>query len=441
MDYLGTESSDSIDQLQLNLPDWVNLYGLGGDDIIHIYTSNAIGGPGNDVLIGHYPWSSAVYWGSPNGVVIDLTLNEVQDGYGTVDKIQSINNFQGSGNGDIFIGNADDNVFWPSSTYDQMDGGGGIDQAIISTSNPNIDPEFTKIENGWSVRYEDEFGHSKHLELVSVEIFSIWSGGEGYIDWDISGGTPYLIPDAATIFQPVPYVYDREQWKITNWAIEQLDFTEDVGMWCYPTPDNCGLFGNLQPDAHNAAVGDFNGDGYQDIIISWMVFPHTIPHETQPLPTLLLGSADGLVKAEDGAVPNSAPRHMLYRTLTANLNGDGIDDFVVGAMHYPVYGDSNQDEIIWQSAPTLAVLGSSNNELTDISGYLEGQTLIEGNTRGTSDHATAIGDLNNDGIDDIFSGETFWVSDGSGQWLDMTDRISEALTVFTTNVECDWGPQ
>ena len=47
---------------------------------------------------------------------------------------------------------------------------------------------------------------------------------------------------------------------------------------CYPTPDDCvtydqELFGQ---DAHNMATGDFNGDGFEDLVVIWAIFPHTI---------------------------------------------------------------------------------------------------------------------------------------------------------------------
>jgi len=426
MDYLGTEQNDVIDQEQLTLPDWTTVYGLGGDDIISVYTGSAIGGSGDDVLIGHKPWSQACYWGSPSGIVVDLVHNEVQDGFGTLDTLQNINNLQGSGQGDIFYGNNENNVFWSSSALDVMDGGDGIDTAVIMISDPLVIPEFIKDGEGCTIHYFNNFGDYRTLETSSVEILSIYTD-EGFSDWDISVDAPYLIPDAQTTFEPVPYLADRDQWKITNWGIELLTFTEDSGTWYYPTASDYNAPGNVHVDMHNATLGDFNGDGYQDILLSWVIFPHTIPHETLPLPTLLWGSAEGLVKAEDGTIPATASRHMAYRTITANLNGDNIDDFVIGAMHSPVYEDVDQTQIINRSAPTLAVLGSSDHFLTDISDHLEGQTLTEGNTRGTFDHATAVGDLNGDSIDDIFSGETLWISDRTGEWLDMTDSVSSLL--------------
>ena len=53
--------------------------------------------------------------------------------------------------------------------------------------------------------------------------------------------------------------------------------------FCYPTPEECNDGGGLNTaDAHNAAVGDFNGDGLQDLSITWVYFIHTTERNTTP---------------------------------------------------------------------------------------------------------------------------------------------------------------
>ena len=38
------------------------------------------------------------------------------------------------------------------------------------------------------------------------------------------------------------------------------------------------LFGQ---DAHNMATGDFNGDGFEDLVVVWAMFPHIQLKESQ----------------------------------------------------------------------------------------------------------------------------------------------------------------
>jgi hypothetical protein len=369
-----------------------------------------------------------LYWQSPKGVVINLITGLVQDGYETIDTILNINCFQGSGKNDIFIGNNTNNVFWSSSVHDVMNGGAGIDKAIIIISNSKAIPEFNRTSTGWSIRYMDDYQVAKTLDTTSVEVLSIYRGNMVWDLWDLSGDSPRPVPDPTSIFQPVPYLQTtRDQWSIRSWGIESLKFTEDVGAWYYPTATDYNAPGNVSPDMHNAAIGDFNGDGYQDMVISWVVFPHTIPHQTRPMPTILFGSPSGLVKAPLGTLPDSVVRHQAYRTLVSDLNGDGIDDFVTGAMQSPVWDDAQKTVITWGSAPTLAVLGNSNGQLQDVSNLLEGQTLADGAANSSFDHATAVGDLNHDGRADIFSGENLWVSQPNGQWQDATEKVKTLL--------------
>ena len=47
---------------------------------------------------------------------------------------------------------------------------------------------------------------------------------------------------------------------------------------CYPTENDCVTYENelFGQDAHNIATGDFNGDGFEDFVVAWAIFPHTI---------------------------------------------------------------------------------------------------------------------------------------------------------------------
>lgn len=428
MDYYGTEAVDSIDQAKLKLPSGTNIYALGGNDVVYLAGGNAEGGPGNDTLIGTTSWDQALYYHSPAGVVIDLTKGTVQDGYGTVDTVQNIDQFQGSGKEDVFIGNGNSNQFWSFSVHDVMNGGGGLDRAVIMIANPKVIPDFSRTSTGWSIRYTDDYGTARTLDTTSVEVLSIYRGNMVWDLWDLSAPTPRAVPDPATIFQPVPYlVTDREQWKIRAWGIENLTFPEDAGAWYYPTATDYHGPGNVSPDMHNAAMGDFNGDGYEDMVISWVVFPHAIPHQTRPMPTILWGSSMGLVKAPDGTLPNTVVRHQAYRTFKADLNADGVDDIVSGAMSSPTWSDAQHTSMVWESSPTLAVLGATNGQLHDVSNLLAGQTLTLGEANSVFDHATAVGDLNHDGRDDIFSGNNLWISQFNGQWQDATAIVQGLL--------------
>ena len=424
MDFKGTSTKDILSQKKLALPDWSTIYGLEGDDEIEIEMGVAVGGPGNDLLIGTSRYSTAAYYGSPKGVKIDLTTGTVEDGFGTKDSVSGIVRFQGSGQGDVFKGNQFFNEFWSSSVFDIADGGEGIDRLRISIQNKTGIPTFTKIPNGWLIEYKDENGISKKVESTSFEILEIYRG-DVFEAWDLTSSSPRLIPPKSDRFEPVTNLPTSKEWRIGTWAIEKITATEDVGSWYYPTKSDYHSPANVIPDMHNAALGDFNGDGYQDILINCVYFPHVVPHSIDPMPTILWGSPNGLINKGSGVFPATTSMHMAYRTFAANLNGDGIDDFVTGAMTDPIWMDTAHTSIGYASEPALAVLGSSSGNFTDVSNKLEGQTLATGIPGSNFDHATAVGDLNKDGIDDIYSGENLWVSNGVSGWTDKTSIINK----------------
>jgi hypothetical protein len=427
MDYKGTPNKDVLSQKILALPDWSSIYGLDGDDEIEIDMGVAVGGAGNDLLIGTSRFSTAAYYGSPKGVKIDLTTGKVEDGFGTIDTVVGIVRFQGSGEGDFFKGNQLFNEFWSSSVFDVVDGGEGIDRLRISIQNKTGIPTFTKSPNGWLIDYKDTNGQAKKVDSTSFEILEIYRG-DVFEAWDLTAPTPRLIPPKSANFEPIPNLPSSKEWKYGVWAIEKLVVTEDVGAWYYPTKSDYHPPGNLIPDMHNAALGDFNGDGYQDILINWVYFPHVLPHELDPLPTILWGSATGLINKGSSVFPATTSMHQAYRTFSANLNGDGIDDFVTGAMIDPIWVDASNTSITYGSEPSLAVLGSSSGKFTDISDKLEGQTLSTGLLNSSFDHATAVGDLNKDGVDDIYSGDNLWISNDLGAWLDKTAIINKFVS-------------
>ena len=107
---------------------------------------------------------------------------------------------------------------------------------------------------------------------------------------------------------------------------------------CYPTPDDCityedELFGQ---DAHNMAIGDFNNDGFEDLVIAWAIFPHTVELSQKinaPVEIYLNDGNGNLyedISIYQQGLPPSHPAP--YRLAIDDFNGDGIDDIFAGSM-------------------------------------------------------------------------------------------------------------
>ena len=72
-----------------------------------------------------------------------------------------------------------------------------------------------------------------------------------------------------------------EDYAVFNFGFETIFVNERYSeTYCYPTVDDCDeRDGSFTADAHNMMVGDFNGDGHQDLVVGWVIFPHTLDHK------------------------------------------------------------------------------------------------------------------------------------------------------------------
>ena len=159
-----------------------------------------------------------------------------------------------------------------------------------------------------------------------------------------------------------------------------------------------------------SSAGDFNGDGYDDIIIgahgadpngersgsSYIVFGKATGDFGRTIELSELGSngfrIDGERKYDNSGYSVSS---------AGDFNGDGYDDIIIGARR----ADSNGN---WDSGSSYIVFGktifSEVIELSKLDGRdgfrIDGESV--GNRTGRS--VSSVGDVNNDGYDDIIIG-------------------------------------
>lgn len=135
MEVRGSAGPDLYDQQKLGISDWVDYYGLAGDDIIRMYNGSANPGAGNDTVekfVGNSGQKLAVlYWDAPGSVVVDLAAGTAQDGWGGTDKLINLDDVSSGGYADRLYGSAGDNQFSPGGGHDVVDGRGGIDTVIL----------------------------------------------------------------------------------------------------------------------------------------------------------------------------------------------------------------------------------------------------------------------------------------------------------------------
>ena len=90
------------------------------------------------------------------------------------------------------------------------------------------------------------------------------------------------LPYFTTLSQNHTENYISEDYSVFNFSFEAIHTNESYTQTlCYPTVNDCSeQDGTFTHDMHNSNYGDFNGDGYEDLVVSWAVFPHTLERET-----------------------------------------------------------------------------------------------------------------------------------------------------------------
>jgi hypothetical protein len=128
-------------------------------------------------------------------------------------------------------------------------------------------------------------------------------------------------------------------------------------------------------------VADFNNDGLDDVILTY--------GDTYTKPRIYLSNGDGTLSFWDVMPEDSARRH-IRNTSVEDLNGDGFLDYVGYAAPHGFYEETLGP--LWDyTEPDLILL---NNKGT---GFITVPNLIE-----ASHHGGSTGDINHDGLVDVF---------------------------------------
>ena len=189
---------------------------------------------------------------------------------------------------------------------------------------------------------------------------------------------------------------------------------------CYPTPNDCVYYENelFGQDAHNMVQGDFNGDGFEDFVVAWAYFPHTIePSQKVNAPiNIYLNDGNGrLMENLDIYQLGTPPKHpFAYRTIAADFNGDGIDDIFAGSMGIQ-YRSKDYTENFINPYPHLLLLSNQNEKFVDVSSQIEDQNNGDGQLCNFA-HDASSGDPDGDGDIDIFACNILNINDGMGNF-------------------------
>ena len=419
----GTPGNDVFDN-RVN-PVFNTEGGAGDDSYITDEFANFQGGPGNDAILGGTSGATSIYWDSPSSIYVDIQSGYANDGWGTRDTLSKVSAIQATPFNDTLLGDGLNNQFWPNGGNDLIDGRGGVDELIISARPADV--RWSRAGSDWRYEYNDSSGKLVSSSTVrNVDLVKYYSDGAFSAAYRLlsAGSTPTLISFDAVAPKLDVELVAPSLWTISQFGIAVVPVTETYPAFYYPTSADYHPPGIFSPNPHNAAVGDFNGDGRDDIWVSWVAFPHTVARHTQLAPTVFMGTSTGLSALPASSVPVSLNRHMAYRTMAADFNGDGIDDVAFGGMGVitRLAGGGFANE--WERHG-LAIFGG--NTVTDGTGLLEGQGENVDLSNWGFAHDGSAGDVNGDGKADLYAGGRLWVSNATGSWNLATDYLPSVI--------------
>jgi FG-GAP-like repeat/RTX calcium-binding nonapeptide repeat (4 copies) len=332
------------------------------------------------VITGTTVNSTVAYWGSTQGVIVNLTTGFAKDGFGGTDTLINIHSVQGSFFSDSFIGSSGDDQFHGGGGNDTFVGGGGNDKVVyyfVKSTDTKI--SYSSINDTFTVQKNFANGDKGMDTLTGIS--SILFSGSGSDDVTVS----------------------RNMFAAVGGFLRSASTSQAVfpnGAW--PT---------------QFKAGDFNGDGYADYLITTQIGAGT---QLSPM-FVFLGDGTGKFTEGTNTIFTTAPMGIVGggRTLVGDFNKDGISDVMqldFGIDSAPFPGGLNR----------LYLSSTTTHKLEDVSASLTQQVA--------QNHALSAGDVNGDGYIDLLInslsnvGNSLYLNDGTGHFVLRQDLIPHPTT-------------
>ena len=379
LDYSGFSSNQIIN---LNPETFSSVGSRVGNVMIARGTviENAIGGSGNDTIIG----------------------NDVA------------NKLIGNGGNDTILAGAGDDFLTGGAGTDSLTGGAGND-TFSDTMFNLYDDTITDFSAGDKIVFTDASlstftfnlsGNTLTYNGFSLHLGSVPSGG--LVASAAPGGGVMLMSNA-----PAPQPASTVQDVITHftdfngdhrsdilWTNNNGMFTDWLGQADGSLVGNDNFVTHADPSWHVAATGDFDGDGRRDIL--WL--------KEGGLITDWLGRANGTFVVNDS--------HFLTQ-VSLSMHVAGIGDF----------NHDGRSDILWRSDDGRVTewLAQANGSFSPNAAV---STLVD-----ASWHVVATGDFNGDGRDDVL-----WSNNGGlvTDWIAQADGTFVGNSSFLKQVDLSW---
>jgi len=350
-----------------------------------------------------------VYYGSENGLSSIGWLAESNQNYAYLGYALSSGDFNGDGYDDLAC----------SAPY--FDRGEGEEGVVFvwhgSASGLNNGTSGDTTNYTW-IAESDQVDAKLGYALSSGDF-----NGDGYDD--IACGVPYF--DRGETDEGVVFVWHGSAVGLNNGT------NGDTTNYAWITESN-------QEGAelgYRLAVGNFNGDGYDDIAVG---APNYDDGETNEGAVFVWnGSASGLNNFYAWKAESNQSDAYMHICTAGDINNDGYDEIIVGVTHYSNGENEEGVVFLWE--------GSSSGPNNGANGFPTNcRWMAESNQEYISDgvlfgYSVAYGDFNGDGFKDIAVSSPHYSNGESEEgavfvWYGTSSGFEERISGNPSN--CDW---
>ncbi len=398
--------------------------GDGFDDLIV--------GANQDDPNGSYSGASFVVFGGDfSGAVTEIGTvgNDTLNGSAGVDILvggTGNDMLLGAGGADVLYGGAGDDVVEVSDlTFARVDGGNGVDTLRLTGNGLTLDLEALDNTSLSSIEVIDLNGGGNALTISPVELFRLAEGTNtlrvlgNAADAVMLAHGPWTreadLTDGGAIFAVYTQGHARIEVAVdvaVSTVFELSAVAAGIGGFAIN-----GVSGSDYAGFSVSSAGDVNGDGFDDLIIgakgddpngdrsgaSFVVFGKTDGTKVE-LSDIEAGIGGFVI---NGASPLDYSGNSV--SSAGDVNGDGLDDLLVGAPKDDPNGDN--------SGASFVVFGKADGMAVELSALKLGigGFVINGVTARdyTGFSVSSAGDVNGDGLDDLIVGAKYGAPNGA----------------------------